>query len=138
MIKFKNSSKRLSDEYSQLRYNNNSLWELIQNDLVPWVEHTFNKDITVTMIFRTEEEQNSIYGGVIRSDGRSYDDRPWKSPHQFYHAIDLRSHDFTSDEIIAIENFLNNRHNDLNYYRWTAKNHSVGLGNHFHIQYVNR
>ena len=87
------------------------------------------------MIYRSDQEQNDIYKGTIRN-GRSYDQNPWKSPHQFWQAADIRSTIFTDNETKDIENYLNSKYNNTNYYRWTAKCHKIGEGAyHFHIQY---
>lgn len=132
-IKFKNDSERLRLEFDDLRGKNKPLQELLW-DLAAYTTDTFNKTITITMIGRTQKEQDNIYAGKERN-GVPYKDRPWKSPHQFAHAVDLRSRDFTDDEIRQIEDYLNAKYNQDNYYSFTAKDHNVGLGDHFHLQY---
>ena len=136
MIKYKNESERLAQELQELQHKNVELYELLVNDLAPWVSTMFGKDLVITMIYRTDAEQDSIYGGKTKSDGREYDEKPWKSPHQFYHSVDLRSSTFSPSEIKSIESYLAMKYNASNYYRFTAKNHNVGLGNHFHLQFV--
>lgn len=132
-ILVKNDSKRLTEEIWELRKLNRPLLKLLL-DTRNFVKKNLGKNITLTMIYRTDEEQDRIYRGTQRR-GRLYDAKPWKSPHQFYHAFDLRSFTFTDDEIKQIEDYLNDKYNDSNYYRFTAKNHNVGLGDHFHVQY---
>lgn len=132
---FKNDSQRLMDELEALELTNEPLYNLVQ-DLCQYVEDKYQKDVIITMILRTQEEQDAIYKGKTSSDGRKYDETPWKSPHQFGNSIDIRSHVFTKKEIYDIENYLNSKYDNTNYHKWTAKNHNVGLGDHFHIQYL--
>ena len=136
MIKYKNDSERLAQELQELQHKNVELYELLVNDLAPWVSTMFGKDLVITMIYRTDSEQDEIYGGKTKSDGREYDVKPWKSPHQFYHSVDLRSNSFTISEVKTIESYLAMKYNSSNYYGFTAKNHNVGLGDHFHLQFV--
>lgn len=128
-IEFKNDSERLRKEFKQLLDKNNPLRELLL-DLSEYVNDRYGKKLVITMIYRTDEEQDSIY-----QDDSRYQERKFKSPHQFWHGADLRSKIFTDEEIQDIEIYLNRKYNSDNYYDWTAKNHNVGLGDHFHIQY---
>lgn len=136
-LRYKNNSDRLFQEFQSLAHQNDNLYNLVLNDLVPWVEKRFGDDITITMIYRTQEEQDDIYQGKTRR-GRTYEEKPWKSPHQFWHSVDIRSRTFTPEQIKEIENHLNMGYNQTNYYRFTAKCHNVGRGDHFHIQYVEK
>lgn len=125
MLYAKNDSQRLKDELVELYSKNVELHKLII-DLYKWISKTYGKDTIITMIYRTQEEQEQIYGKGTKK----------KSPHQFWQAIDIRSRTFTEEEIKGIEDYLNNKYNESNYYKWTAKNHKVGEGAyHFHIQY---
>lgn len=135
IIKYKNDSERLRIEHEALEKANNDLYFLL-DDLSRFLWAEFEQELVITMINRTQDEQDEIYAGTVRSDGRSYDDRPWTSPHQYNHAADIRSRDFTEEQIQQIEDYLNAKYNQHNYYRWTAKNHTVGHGWHFHIQFV--
>jgi len=146
----KEREHRLKRELSLLAKKNPELRNLIL-DLYKWVKRTLDKDVTMTMIFRTKAEQDKIYGGAKRGK-RSYNKKPWKSPHQFWHALDIRVKDpvdkdkikdtYTLDEVKAIEKYLNDKWNVRNYYKWTAKCHTVknqhgeSLGAHFHIQFL--
>lgn len=135
LIAKKTQAKRLKLEIKQLRKNNRPLLKLMV-DLYHWAEENLNKDIIVTMISRTQDEQDSLYKGIISKSGREYDKRPWKSPHQFQHAIDIRSKIYDQGEREGIVKYLNTRYNDTNYYGKTAMVHEVGNhGMHFHIQY---
>lgn len=138
MIRYKNDSQRLVDEFNSLRIENNELWEMIQNNLVPYCESNFGKDVTITMIYRTQEEQDRIYKGKTNSRGVKYDDKPWKSPHQFWHSVDLRSRDYTQAEIKQVNDYINGLYNPINYYRFTIFDHNVGLGQHWHSQFIRR
>lgn len=126
---FKSDSERLKSEYDQLKTKNNHLYNLL-HDICIFCSTNFNKTVVITMIYRTEAEQDSIY-----KDDPKYKVRKFKSPHQFWQAIDLRSRTFTPDEINKLVNYINTIYNKTNHYAWTAKNHNVGLGDHFHIQY---
>lgn len=132
-IQYKNNSERLILEHHALEDANKPLFDLIQ-DAAEYVSREFNKDIVITMIGRTQKEQDDIYAGTTSASGREYDKKPWRSPHQFDHAVDLRSRIFSEDEINQLVDYLNAKYNQVNYYKWTAKNHNVGRGDHFHIQ----
>lgn len=128
-ILFKNDSDRLKTEYKELSTKNRDLLDIII-ETAQYCRHTFNKNIVITMIYRTEVEQDSIY-----KDDPKYKVKKFKSPHQFWDAFDLRSSQFETSEIEKLVNYLNTIYNSTNSYSWTAKNHNIGLGFHFHIQY---
>ena len=129
-LKAKNDSQRLKDEFVNLRKENKPLWDLLV-DLYKWVDKEFGKDTVMTMLYRTQEEQDYLY-----RDSERYDKKPFKSPHQFYHAVDLRSFIYTKEERDRMVEYLNSKYDSSNYYKWTAKVHEVGSnGLHFHIQY---
>jgi len=131
MLLAKNESKRLKNELYQLRTKNRELLKIIL-DIRDFVSDNFNKNVTITMIYRTQEEQQDIYGINTRK----------KSPHQFWQAVDLRSKTFTQSEIEKIVDYLNDTYDKKNYYskfttRSTAVCHKVpGQAYHFHIQFV--
>lgn len=133
-IRVKNGSQRLISEIWDLKRMNRPLLKLLF-DVRNYCRDNFGKDVIITMIYRTDEEQNNIYRGTTRN-GRLYDVKPWRSPHQFYHALDLRSFIFSKEEIQELVDYLNETYNDSNYYKFTAKCHDVGLGDHFHINYL--
>lgn len=137
LISMKKGSDRLNDEFTKYivdEGNNQALKDLII-DVSKYTMDNFGKGIVITMIYRTKEEQDDIYAGTERR-GRKYDEKPWKSPHQFYHAVDLRSRSFTPQEINQLVDYINAKYNQDNYYKFTAKCHNVGRGDHFHIQFV--
>lgn len=125
MLHAKNDSIRIKKELVSLKDKNRPLYDLII-DLYKWVDKELGKDTIMTMIFRTQEEQEAIYGPGTKK----------KSPHQFWHAIDIRSRIYTKEEQEKMVKYMNEKYNDSNYYKWTAKVHEVGNhGMHFHIQY---
>lgn len=131
-IEFKNDSSRLKEEFEELKLRNEYLYNVLL-DCGEFCKKEFNKNVVVTMIYRTDEEQDSIY-----KDDPKYKLKKFKSPHQFYHAFDLRSSTFDTEQIEKLVKYLNGLYNVGNYYKWTAKCHDVGLGDHFHVQFVNK
>lgn len=132
-IRVKDNSQRLQDEVKLLLTKNKPLSDLIF-DLAEHIADTYNKELVITMIDRTQEEQDAIY-----KDDAKYKVKKFKSPHQFWQAVDIRSSIFKKDEITAIEKHLNEKYNPSNECAWTARNHVVGKGAyHFHIQYVEK
>lgn len=128
--------ERLESELGQLQSKNPELHTMLM-DLVQFVHDEFQKDVVLTMILRTQAEQDEIYGGTVNSAGRSYDEKPWRSPHQFWHAMDLRSWIYTEEELQKMVDWINRWGKEHgNYYKWTAKVHDVGKGMHFHVQFV--
>ena len=128
-VEFK-TDRVMTEYHNDLLAENPDLFYIVE-DLNKWVQKTFKKKTILTMIFRTEAEQDYLYRNSAK-----YKRRKFKSPHQFYHAVDIRSFIFTKAEIGRIERYLNKKYNERNYYRWTAKCHEVGNnGMHFHIQF---
>lgn len=131
-IEFKNNSERLTQEFIDLKSKNSELFNILV-DCGNFSEANFKKNVVVTMIYRTQEEQDEIY-----KDDPKYIEKKFKSPHMFWQAFDLRSSSFEASEIKKIEDYLNNKYNMSNYYGWTSRNHDVGLGFHFHIQFIKK
>lgn len=130
-IQYKNKTQRLKKEHGDLQGKNNKLYKVLE-DINSYTNRHFKKPILITMIYRTDIEQAYLYRNSAR-----YKKRAFKSPHQFWHAVDLRSHTFTSAEIVELVDWINNKYDEKNEHRWTAKFHSVGTGGkHFHIQFV--
>jgi len=133
MLKFKDNSSRLIKELASLEKLNSPLFHLLQ-DASDFTSKTYKKDFIITMISRTQDEQNNLY----KNDPK-FKIKPFTSPHQLNHAADIRSLIFTPEEIKGIEDYLNGKYNKTNYYNWTAKNHVViGGALHFHLQYMSR
>lgn len=131
MLHVKDDKQSLKAELVSLKGHNKKLYDLII-DLYKWIDKEIDKDTIITMIFRTNAQQDALY-----AHSEKYKKKPFKSPHQFWHAIDLRTWIYTQEEIDRIVKYLNDKYNNSNYYKWTAKAHEVGSnGMHFHIQYV--
>jgi hypothetical protein len=93
-----------------------------------YTRQNFDKEITLTHLIRTKEEQDRIYGANPR-----YVANPWTSVHQVNRGADIRSHSFTTDEINMIVNIVNSLfvyNNNLQ----TCIYHDVGAGAHIHFQ----
>lgn len=135
-IEFKNNSNRLKEEFDELVVKNQDLYNILL-DCGNFCNEHFDKKAIITMIYRTQEEQDSIY-----KDDEKYKVKKFKSPHQYHHAFDLRSSHLEADEIEKLVKYLNGLYNVGNYYKWTAKNHDIdGAGpqqNHFHVQFVKK
>ena len=130
-VQYKDPTRHLV-EIEQLKVDNPGLMyvlEFIRN----FSQNTYNKEVTVTMILRTEAEQDHLYRNSTK-----YKAKKFRSPHQFGQAIDLRSKTFTIQEIDALVNATNNTFNSTNAYKPTAMYHDIGSGLHFHIQYVRK
>lgn len=136
-ILFKDEQRHRA-EWEQLKSKNHYVTDIL-TDLAAWVYRTMKKDVTITMIYRRQEEQDAIYKGTKNSLGVEYDKHPWKSDHQFWNCVDIRSKNFTPEEIEDIEYYLNTKHNPFNKLKWTAKCHTVAGGApHFHIQFIRK
>lgn len=129
-VEFKYS--RLEEEYKELTKRNLTLKALIE-DLNIFVNREFKKSLTITMIFRTQSEQDYLY-----RNSEKYKKKKFSSPHQYWHAVDIRSRDFSESQIKQIECYINEKWNSKNYYKWTALNHEVSDGIHFHIQFIKK
>ena len=139
MLYAKNDSERLKDELMSLASKNKGLHGLVI-DLYKWISITYGKDTTITMIYRTQEEQDNIYKGIKRGS-REYDINPWISGHSLWVALDIRTSIYTSEEINSIKKYINNKYNSLNYFKSTVIYHEITtskgekLGKHFHIRF---
>ena len=97
-ILYKNNSTRLERELDELRrmHNNKGLHALIV-ELNEYTNREFKKPILITMVGRTQAEQDHLYRNSAR-----YQKKKFLSPHQLWHAVDIRSHHFTLSEIKQI------------------------------------
>jgi hypothetical protein len=121
---------RIIGEWSTLTKKNAALAQLIW-DLQVFVEEFFNKDVVITHLYRTQEQQERFYGKGTKR----------KSPHQFWGAVDIRDSIYTKAEIGKMVDFLK-FYDNYNKYRVikasmssTYLRHNIGLGMHFHIQF---
>jgi hypothetical protein len=106
---------------------------IITYALSGFVYDAFGKTLTITGIYRTQDEQNAIY-----KDNEDYQKDPWLSFHQFWRGIYFRSIYFTDPELTEIEQFLNNNflYDKIGAHK-TALIHNIGVGNHLHVQVSN-
>jgi hypothetical protein len=129
-------TERVRQEYEQLKGCNAPLAALVQ-DLAEFVKVEFRKDVVMTMIFRTQEEQWALYE---KTDGPQ---TTRVSPHMLWQAVDLRDWIYTPKQKQAIGGFLK-RHYDatnrlprLHGGSRTYMLHKIkGGAMHFHVQYV--
>jgi len=126
MINFLN--KRIEYEFNYDAVLEDKLKKIVYI-LSLYCEVEFNKDITITHIYRTEMEQNDIY-----HKSEKYQNKPWKSVHQFGRGVDVRSHNFNKIEIEKIKSFINGITYREGSATLTCIHHDIGLGEHFHLQ----
>lgn len=120
-VKFK--TKELQNQFNELEKKNKPLHMIISAIDKTRKEH-FNKEITLTEIYRTQEEQEKIYGKSASI-----------SPHQLWDAVDIRTRDMSDDEIRNIMKSVKLVFNGMNVYHTTVIFHDIGLGPHLHIQF---
>jgi hypothetical protein len=91
----------------------------------------WGEEITLTDIYRTQEEQENIYGKDTKK----------KSVHQFWRGVDVRVRDFDEYQIDKMEDMLKlftydpARPYKKSVIRHNIKNsQGVVMGDHFHIQ----
>lgn len=121
-------TNRIAEEFQTLDVKNKRLKQLIMlTDQFSKLE--FGKEIVVTEIYRTVEEQKELYKHTPP------DRRPKVSPHQLWHSVDLRSWIYTDREIERLLEFLN-CFRYLEGQRKVAVYHKIRMGAaHFHVQY---
>lgn len=95
-MKFK--EPKLKTEHDELYKRNPKLYALL-GMLDGYCVMEFKKEITITHLFRTPEEQKQLYSQTPNP--------PTTSPHMFWKACDIRSKDFTDAEIKKMLTFLN-------------------------------
>jgi hypothetical protein len=132
VVKVKNDSERLKEELKGLLKSNKYLHDILY-DVAGFCKEKFDKEVVVTEILRTQEEQDKYY-----AKDEAYQKKKKTSPHQLGHALDLRDWTFTKDQIKEIVEYVNGKFNKTNSYAWTALDHNVGQGYHFHIQGVEK
>lgn len=123
----KYKSQKLQAEFEELAIQNLRLQKLLTAaDIFSQLE--FKKELTITHIFRTPQEQLELYKLMPP------DKRPASSPHMFWEAADLRSSDLSLAEIQRLVTFLNQFKYVDN--RPVALYHQiVGNAPHFHVQF---
>lgn len=124
MLQFK--STRIRDEYATLSFKNQKLFTLLI-DLINFVEDNYKKDVMLTSILRTKEENDALYATT------PIDKRPKSAPHTTWEAVDIRSSIYTKDEIRGILEHLNTKFKNANG-KPSALYHMInGNVTHFHL-----
>lgn len=125
-MRFKTS--QIESEFKDLAMQNGRMIRLL-HALEIFTQLEFKKDFMITSIYRTQKEHDELYKNTPPAQ------KPVNSPHMFYEAVDLRSSEFSTSEILRMVEFLNNFtfRNNKN----VAMYHQV-VGNafHFHIQFA--
>ena len=114
-------------EFDDLIYKNPKLAN-IMHALDFFCTCSFGKQITITEVFRTQEEHDKLYAATDPAL------RPKTSPHCTYQAIDVRSSDYSDPQIQRMLGFLNCFVNSNG--KAVAIYHKIaGNAYHFHVQY---
>lgn len=125
--------QRIHGEWAQLLQKNAALAQVVW-DLNVFVDYNFKKDVIITHLYRTQQQQEKFYGKKTTR----------KSPHQYWGAVDIRDSIYSRTELGAMVEFLKF------YDKWnsyglmkssqsrTVLRHNIGLGMHFHIQFYNK
>lgn len=121
LINFK--EKRQADEWLDHRLDNRL--RVIVYALAGFAFDRFMKNIVITEIMRTEEERREIYKDLPSM-------RDVVGVHEVWRAIDIRTVNFSPDEIGELVGFLNSNF-DYTGRLATAVSHAV-IGFHIHIQ----
>lgn len=93
-------TNRIRDEYAQLLVKNPRLFYLL-SELTMYVQARHKKDVVLTSILRTPEEQADLY--------KNSQKKVVKSPHLTWEAVDLRSSIYTEEEVKDILAYINGR-----------------------------
>ena len=126
MIQYKTDRQKREWESNDLSWRLRYLVEAVAR--YSFVE--FKKEIVITDLIRTQEEQDEIYKNNVR-----YQESPWKSVHQFGRGCDLRTSIYTVSEIEILKDFANFFTYDKDRpKKQTCLVHDVGVGLHFHLQ----
>lgn len=123
MLDFK--TPKVAAQFNLLPIHNRRLRKVLDM-LALYCELEFRKDVVVTEILRTEEENRAV-GGIPNS------------PHCVWNAADIRSSTFEPDEVAKIEKFLNcvtyrNNGKKTFVYHEVKKPDGTSGGLHLHIQ----
>lgn len=119
-IQFK--TDRIRDEYSQLISKNSKLFTMLE-DIERFISETLNKDVVITSIYRSPEENAALYNG----------NPPKSIPHTTWEAFDLRSSVYTDDEINKILAYVTSNYKNTN--GKTPALYHVIPGNVYHFHF---
>lgn len=124
MINFK--TPRIQNEWVTLQAQNLTLFNIIKSAAL-LVQLNFNKDLTITEIFRTPQENSNLYTNSVEPP-------PGSRPHTTWNAVDLRSSTFTPGEIQQLLTFLN-QYKVFEGKKKCAAHHKIKENVfHFHVQ----
>jgi len=131
----KPKTNKIGDEFLTLETRNPPL-AAIMKDLADFVQIEYNKDVWMTHIFRTKDQQKQIYAQ------ESAKKQQGSSPHMRWEAVDIRDRIYTEREKKAIGSYLKKHYDSTNELA-TLKSgsrtywlHAIkGGAMHFHIQY---
>jgi len=103
-----------------------------------YAEHTYQRDVEITEVFRTQEEQNDIYTvKALPEIAEQYKVHPWYSVHQFWRGVDFVMRGAHIEEVEAMEKWVNGNFVYTHLSVKTALEHNMGAGLHIHIQVDN-
>lgn len=130
MITFK--TDRQKAEYNDISGKLRQLIEMLS--LYMWLK--YGRQIMITELKRTQEEQDDIYSKHSDKAVRAkYKKKAWSSVHQFDRGADIRTHDWERHEIKDALFWLNQIVYDKKRPRKkTAIYHDIGTGEHLHLQ----
>jgi hypothetical protein len=123
-LRFK--SDRIRDQFAELIRENNKLFLLLV-ELERYARETLNKDVVLTSILRTKEENDELYKLTPP------DKRPKSAPHTTWEAVDLRGSIYTQDEIQRLLGWLNTHYKNANGKPVALYHKIAGNVEHFHI-----
>lgn len=125
-MKFK--TQKQENEFTGLTQFNPKL-SMVLLLLNQYTEIEFGRPITVTDLFRSQEDHDLLYANTTP------DKRPKSSPHMFWKAADLRAKDFTEAQIKKLLVFVNCFTYTSGQGRPVGIYHAItGNVHHFHIQ----
>lgn len=124
-VQFK--TDRIEQEFEQLYSKNLELYQIVIFANYKLAEIS-KKNLVITEIYRTQAEQDKYYKGK----------KKFKSPHQRWLAVDIRTRHLSKKEVKLLVEAINKRYNSINRYNPSAFYHSIGRGHHIHIQFKDR
>ena len=123
---------KFKERFLELEFNGqriNRKLRFMVNAIDNFCQYHFDNEITITHIIRNQEQQDSFY-----ANDPVYQRKSWKSVHQYGRGVDLRSYDFTDDEIAKLCEFVNQVFPYGDGIHKACICHNVGRGKHIHVQ----
>lgn len=121
-ISFKTNKER--DQYVELGTKNPALVELLI-DLEAYIRVNLKKNIVITSVYRSPEEQAALY--------KQSTHKVKNSDHTLYQAVDLRSWLYSPAEIEQICTYLNKKYKNASGAKVAMCHAITGGAMHFHI-----